>query len=123
MSSQLPLSSDMLTIFCWILGAPSSFSVSVSRGQSVYDLKEAIILKKPNAFQKIDADDLVLWRIDVLSRQKKNFEESRLHDRQPLDDADDIGVHFNGDPPKQHIHIIIKVPGMYGICFLITHIC
>ena len=123
MSSQLPLSSNMLTIFCWILGANSAFSVNVRRDQSVYDLKETIMSKKRNAFKEIDADNLVLWRMDVKSKQKKNFQESRLHDQVPLDDVGEIGVHFNGNPLEQHIHIVIKPPGKYGIYLLTTHIC
>ena len=110
MSSQLPLSSNMLTIFCWILGANSAFSVNVRRDQSVYDLKETIMSKKRNAFKEIDADNLVLWRMDVKSKEKKNFQESGLHGQVPLDDVEEIGVHFNGNPPKEYIHIIIKVP-------------
>ena len=123
MSSQLPLSSNMLTIFCWILGADGAFPVSVRGDQSVYEVKKAIVSKSPHSFQEIDTRNLVLWRMDVESKQKKNFQESRLHNQDPLDDVDEIGVYFNGNPPKQHIHIIIKPPGMYGICFLTTHIC
>ena len=96
------------------------FSVNVRRDQSVYDLKKTIISEKPHTFKKIDADNLVLWRMDVKS---KNFQESRLHDQVALDDVEEIGVHFNGNSLKQHIHIIIKPPGMYGIYFLTTHIC
>ena len=86
------------------------FSVNVSRDQSVYEVKEAIVSKKPHAFEEIDADELVLWRMDVKSQERKNFQESGLHDQVPLDDLKDIGVYFNGNPLKQHIHIIITVP-------------
>ena len=111
MSSQLPLSSNMLTIFCWILGDDSAFLVKVHRDQSVYEVKEAIISENPHAFKEIDADELVLWRMDVKSQERKNFQESGLHDQVPLDDLEEIGVYFNGNPRKQHIHIIITVPG------------
>ena len=123
MSSQLPPSSNMLTIICWILGTDNAFYVNVRRDQIVYDLKRAITLENPSTFKEINSRNLVLWRMDVESKQKKNFQESRLHNQDPLDDVDEIGVYFNGNPPKQHIHIIIKPPGMYGICFLTTHIC
>ena len=111
MSSQLPLSSNMLTIFCWILGDDSAFLVKVHRDQSVYEVKEAIISENPHSFQKIDARNLVLWRMDLTSQEKTNFQESRLHGQVPLDDLEEIGVYFNGNPRKQHIHIIITVPG------------
>ena len=48
-------------------------SVNVRRDQSVFELKEAIVLRKPHAFQEIDADNLVLSRIGVLSKQGKTF--------------------------------------------------
>ena len=71
MSSQLPPSSNMLTIFCWILGADSASSVNVRRDQSVYDLKKTIILENTHTFKEIDARNLVLWRMDVKSKRKK----------------------------------------------------
>ena len=67
--------------------------------------------KKRNALKHIDDGDLELWRMDVKSKDKKNFQESALHGQVPLDNIEEVGLHFNGYPPKDCIHIIITVPG------------
>ncbi|KAK3807862.1 MAG: hypothetical protein J3Q66DRAFT_85546 [Benniella sp.] len=52
-----------LKIWCLVNGTKSkkAFSVQVCSDDTVDDLKDAIKAKKPNYFEKIDADDLALW--------------------------------------------------------------
>ncbi|KAF8917506.1 hypothetical protein BGZ58_005109, partial [Dissophora ornata] len=104
-----------LTLFCLVSGEPASsaFPVEVSSDKTIGQLKDAIVAKKPNAFEHIDANDLALWRVtvpvddddedppillDTLSEKKK------LH---PTDDLPDV---FKETPLKKAIHILIERP-------------
>ena len=110
MSSQPPLASNMLTLFCWVLGDKSPFAVDISPEKTIDHLKQAIVARKPNRFHGIDADTLMLWKKYIVSREIRNFQESELHDQDQLDEVDEIGEYFKG-PPKKHIHVVVKVPG------------
>ncbi|KAI7815730.1 hypothetical protein BC939DRAFT_97045 [Gamsiella multidivaricata] len=61
------MAANTLTLFCVISGElPSrAFPVELSPDKAVGVLKEAIIEKNPNAFEHIDAKDLVLWRATI----------------------------------------------------------
>ena len=85
------------------------FSVNVRRDQSVYGLKETIISKKPHAFKEIDANELVLWKAEIPDEDEaiKAFD---INDATEMRSTYEIGEYFT-DPPKKHIHIVIKVPG------------
>ena len=48
----------MIKLFCWIFGEGKSFPVKISPDETVGDLKEAIVAKKPNRLQGIDAVSL-----------------------------------------------------------------
>jgi hypothetical protein len=54
----------VLKLFCWILDVSDrSFFVSIEDGQTVAELKEEIVKKKPNAFANVDPDQLDLWKV------------------------------------------------------------
>ena len=59
----------------------------------------------------------MLWRKDISSKEKENFTESELQQKDLFDETYEIGVYFTGDLPKKKIHIIIKAPGKYAISF------
>lgn len=56
-----------LTLSCLISGelVSSAFSVKVNPTATVDELKDAIVSKKPNAFEQIDANNSVLWRATI----------------------------------------------------------
>ena len=66
MSSQLPLASNMLTLICWVYGDKNPFPVEISLEKTIGHLKDAIVARKPNRFHGIDADELVLWKAEIL---------------------------------------------------------
>ena len=73
----------------------------------VDELKQAIVAKKPNRFRGIDADDLVLWRKFIVSRERGSLQASELRAEDLLDAADEIRDYFEAAVPKNHIHIVI----------------
>jgi hypothetical protein len=54
----------VIKVFCWILDvSDSSFSVDIKDNLTVDDLKLAIVQKYSVSFDKVDAFELVLWKV------------------------------------------------------------
>ena len=108
----------MLTLICWVFGDQNPFSVKIKQDKLVDELKNAIVAEKPNRFQGIDADDLMLWKKFIVSKERGSLQESELKIEDLLDAADEVGEHLQATPPTKHIHIIIKVPGKWDSDFV-----
>ena len=109
MSSQLPLASNMLTLVCWVFGDKNPFLVEISLAKTILHLKDAIVARMPNRFHGIDANELVLWKAEIPNEDEaiKAFD---INDATEMRSTYEIREYFT-DPPKKHIHIVIKVPG------------
>ena len=118
------LDPDMVAIFCLVHGKPISnaFPIDIALNQTIGHLKQEIKKKKPNVFQDIDADELTLWMVSVSTSDKQIFQEFAQRASQEsaveevlggvkLDDpTTEIKDVFGDQPPKKHIHIIVKPP-------------
>ena len=61
-----------MKLFCWIIEkSDDSFPVDVADDDTVGDLKEAIMKKKPHTLAGLEADELRIWKVS-------NFPEHRL---------------------------------------------
>ncbi|KAK3819228.1 MAG: hypothetical protein JOS17DRAFT_794130 [Linnemannia elongata] len=80
------MATTTLTLFCLILGelVSNAFSVKVISSATVDELKDAIIAKKTNTFEHIDANDLVLWRATIPTDE--NAEKESIITLDSLDD-------------------------------------
>ncbi|KAG9060859.1 hypothetical protein KI688_007928 [Linnemannia hyalina] len=80
------MATTTLTLFCLILGelVSNAFSVKVISSATVDELKDAIIAKKTNTFEHIDANDLVLWQATIPTDE--NAEKERIITLDSLDD-------------------------------------
>jgi len=101
--------SFQITLFCWVVGEKGPFALKVSPDITVYELRKLIIRESPR-LRGIKADELTLWKKVIVSRERGNFQESELQDKDLLDEADRIRDHFTEDPPERCIHIIIQAP-------------
>ena len=101
----------MLTLICWVIGDKSAFPVDISPEKTFGHLKKAIVAQKPNRCHGIDADTLMLWKKYIVSRERRNFQESELHDQDQLDETDEIDGYFKEAPPLGCIHIVVRAPG------------
>jgi hypothetical protein len=88
------IAADTLTLICLISGEPTSnaFKVRiVNIDADVDDLKDAIISKKPSAFEHTDANDLILWRatipIDKTAEKKRKITVDALESKTELDNT------------------------------------
>ena len=53
-----------MKLFCWIIDkSKEPFPVNVENDDTVDDLKEVIMKKKPHALAGLDADLLSLWKV------------------------------------------------------------
>ena len=108
------LNSEPLQLNCLVHGENSShiFPVEIERTKSVGALKDAIKDKKKLAFNHVDADALVLWKVSVPADE--NFEENlgklkfdSKHSLQPLMKLSSV---FADQLVDDHLDIVVKVP-------------
>lgn len=78
---------------------------------TIDELKKAIIAEKPNGFQGIDADSLVLWKMVVRPKEAKNLKDSDLDGDNALDETWKVLDYFGQDPAEKCIHIVVRTPG------------
>jgi hypothetical protein len=56
-----------LCLFCWVQGdnPQQTFKLSIPANEHVSDLRKAIRKEKHNAFRGVDADTLMLWKVNA----------------------------------------------------------
>ena len=53
-----------LQLFAYMLGlGRPAFSITINGSKTVGDLKDAILMKKPNLLKNVDAAQLTLWKV------------------------------------------------------------
>ncbi|KAK7437614.1 hypothetical protein VKT23_018513 [Stygiomarasmius scandens] len=105
-----------LTLFCCLVGSSTPFPVDISSSRTVSHLKDAIKGKKPNDLNEIDARNLSLFEVSILSggdlAQKV---EDAVKASKPLDPTMELLEIFPNEPPKKTIHIAVKQPAMDSV--------
>jgi Crinkler effector protein N-terminal domain len=99
-----------LKVFVYILGLKtSSFPVTVERSETVGHLKEAILKKKPNQLKDLDADQLILYQVEL--PDDENLEQSSLQaPKRRLDPPSRVLSRiFPQSPPEETISILIDM--------------
>ena len=107
----------MPTLICLVQGefTTNAFAVDIDANKTVSHLRDIIKEKKTIDFCNVDADGLVLWRVNVPADDDSALralvlveDETRgITMMQPTWDIIDV---FPSQPPKRHIHVIIEVP-------------
>jgi len=95
---------------CCILGDYNPLHAKESVG-----ILQKTIKDKKHVFEHVDADTLVLWNVSI--PVDENFRESSSkHDfeRRLLGPARELVEIFTEPPAKKHVHIVIKVPPIFG---------
>ena len=60
-----------MKLFCWLIDkSMEPFSVDVANGDTVDDLKKAVMKKKPNALAGLDADQLTICKVSNFSQHR-----------------------------------------------------
>ena len=95
-----------------MLGEPRSriFPVKIAGTESVGALKKAIKAEKKFAFQHVDADALLLWRVSVPPRGNLDEFSVDFVEEKSLLPTEELSEVFPGSPPRNNIHVVVKSP-------------
>jgi hypothetical protein len=102
-----------LKLNCWVLGDNVSqvFPIKIANTESVGTLKEAVKDKNSESFHNVDACSLTLWKVSIpkdrLQQSLANLDVTDATSLLSMDDLDDI---FSDEPPRKHLHIVVKRP-------------
>ncbi|GES93552.1 hypothetical protein GLOIN_2v1844131 [Rhizophagus clarus] len=107
-----------MKLFCLVFGEPIeyAFAVKVDKHETISELKEIIKEKKPNTFNDVDANELILWKINISLDELSQIThkngpstdiKSTLNGEQllPLTKIDKA---FPNEPVDEHIHVIVQ---------------
>jgi hypothetical protein len=121
-----------MKLFCWIIGKSSSpFAVDLGNDDTVYDLKEAVMMKKPITLAGLEADQLTVWKvsdffqhrlfdalvtpykvsIEVTKDLENEVSEYPLVDKDIPLASDKLSVCFP-NPLQGYLHVVVQTPSV-----------
>ena len=106
---------SVLELNCLVLGDDTShiFTVKIPDNDNVSALKETIWAKKPNEFNHVDADKLVIWKVSFPSDDnlQKTLDEREFVEEGALR-RPSLRLYkvFPTRPEDEHLHILVKRP-------------
>jgi len=101
-----------LRLFVFIIGLNTSLSVTIESSETVGDLKERILEKKPNDLKGVDAVRLTLYQVQLLDDE--TLEQSELHawkhpGKKKLFTSHPLSEIFPTDPPARTVSILVDI--------------
>jgi hypothetical protein len=98
-----------LSLYVYVIGVGNPFRVDIQRSKTVGHLKGAILSKKPNGLKGIDADQLDLYKVDILYA---DFERSvsEAHREELADPFSTLSEIFPQTPRERAVSILVEVP-------------
>ena len=103
MANQTP--SNMITLFCWVIGDERPFSIEIDRNETIDNLKKAIVAMDPDRFHL--AYKLTLFKKFLLINQLGTIQKSDLGP--PLSEFDNLSERFDRTLGKG-IHVVVTLP-------------
>jgi hypothetical protein len=104
----------IIELNCLVLGETRRhiFPVKTSLAETVGTLRKSIAEEKKHAFQHVDPDDLVLWKVSVPDDESLQENLNKLQvdfiDEKALSPTKDLSEVFSDTPTKHHVHVVIK---------------
>ncbi|PKC06770.1 hypothetical protein RhiirA5_501122 [Rhizophagus irregularis] len=101
----------LVNLWCIVRENRSIFKITIRLGNDLYDLKKAIKEGKPNYFVNADADELVLWRVNVAPDILGNKETAiELYLNEKLENpTNTVGNTFR-NVVGNNIRVVVDVP-------------
>jgi hypothetical protein len=93
-------------------------SLKIPSAKTIGTLKEAIKGKKQHAFQDVNPDNIVLWKVSIPSDGNLNKNVNLELDEGSLSGLEELSELFLGEAAKKCIHIVVKSPA--GDCALLS---
>src|SRR5688500_10442317 len=103
-------------VFCLVQGdaIKNSFPIDTSGCETIGHLKKAIKDAKQNAFCGIDANQLTLWRVDIIQIKENQEMIIKEHEGEELHSFKSVGDYFQKEPTSTNIRIIIEPTATTG---------
>jgi Crinkler effector protein N-terminal domain len=107
----------LLKINCVVLGESRShiFTIEIANTKNVSALKKAIKAEKQVAFQHVDADTLVLWKVSFPVDESLDGNLTNLLDEESLSPVHGLLKVFSNLPKEEYLHIVVKGPSIEAI--------
>jgi hypothetical protein len=88
------------------------FPIEIAERKTVGALKDVIKDKKEHAFQHVDADALLLWKVSIPVNRSLNENLGKLDfiDEGSLMPAEELSEVFSDSPVRKHLHIVVRAP-------------
>jgi hypothetical protein len=115
--------SSTLDLNCLVLGHDAShiFPIEIAESKTVGALRKAIKDEKEHAFQHVDADNLILWKVSIPVNRSltENLSTLDFVDEGSLLPVKRLSGVFSDQPEDEHLHIVVRVPSA-GECGLLS---
>jgi hypothetical protein len=97
-----------------VLGEPHAriFTIQIGNTKNVSALKDAIKEKKQLAFQNVDADTLVLWKVSFPVDESLDGNLTNFLDEESLSPVHGLSKVFSNKPREEYLHIVVKGPSL-----------
>ena len=109
--------SDNITLFCLVHGEPiaNAFAVDIDENMSISHLKKLIKSEKAPEFDDIDANNLVLWKVNIHEDDETTIQHLLLNNGKAngielMRPTWKISKYFLGGLTEEHIHVIVERP-------------
>ena len=101
-----------ITLFCLVKGntTANAFEVDIEKDKSISHLKGVIKESQKPFFDRIPTKDIKLWKKEIPDDQDDLLSNLTLNDGDELLATKKISKYFPDSPPKEHIHVIVKLP-------------
>ena len=107
-------SQPQLNLNCLVLGHDAShiFPIEIAERKTVGALKDAIKDKKEHAFQHVDADALLLWKVSIPVNRNltENLSKLDFADEGSLLPVKRLSGVFSDQTKDEHLHIVVRLP-------------
>jgi hypothetical protein len=106
------------TVWCFLVGDRTSFSVDIDQTKTVDHLKEAITQKKRQRLADVDPDHLTLYRVEIdneISRNRTSrinaltLQSLSLNEDVALDEEGQLSDIFGKTPEGKKEYILVKL--------------
>jgi hypothetical protein len=108
-----------LKLFVFLVGSNSAaFSVKIDSSETIDELKEAILAKKPHDLKDIDADRLTLYKVALDGDDDKKLaheaaQATRVESK--LKPSFEVSDYFSTQPPRGNVSIVATLPHEFAL--------
>lgn len=102
---------SILVLNCLVLGYSRNhiFKVNIAKTESVSSLKEAIKEKKDNLFNRVDADNLILWNVSEVAdlNLEKPLQKANFSGKDSLSPLEKLLKVFSNSLVEDRLHVVV----------------